>query len=499
MKLSVLIVDDEKVFRSFIADMKLWSGGRFLLAGEARNTGEAMLFLQKKKVDVVILDVSMPGKDGVALSEMIAGKYPGIAMVAVSSYDDYDYVRQILKNGAHDYILKSRLSEELLERTLDNIEASMRQVSPWEMKKELRRQTENWLFSNDVSPFTSDNARKVAALVRMALPKNYPDAERKAMMDGVGRILEDGMQERADVLAVNAENERFVVIYRFFEEISEARIRERVENHQVASASSIRRVYGISVSMQVCPPFFSDKALRSFVLHKLEEDQKNESYKAAPLAMTIGQQNALLSAVAQKDAEAAEELVREIYEGIGPEAEALYLIVTKELLDLLERISVEYEITLDFVPKDVRLFEYTKGKNREALEASIAGLYRNVLREIGQRTQKDSYSELVNRAVRYMKEHCHEAVSLSGTAAGIGVNSSYLSRVFHEDTGMTFTDYLNRIRVDRATKLLEENLPLKDIAYRCGFKNYGYFLKIFKDYTGKTPKEFLALRRGNSG
>lgn len=499
MELSVLIVDDEKVFRSFIADMKLWNEERFLLAGEARNTEEAMLFLEKRKVDVVILDVSMPGKDGVALSEMIAGKYPGTAMVAVSSYDDYDYVRQILKNGAHDYILKSRLSEELLERTLDNIEARMRQVSPWEMKKELRRQAADWLFHGGVNPFTSDNARKVVALVRITVLKSYPDTERKAMMEGIGRILEDGTEKKTDALAVYGENECFIVIYRFFEEVSEARIRESVENHQITSASSIRRVYGVSASMQLCPPFFSDKALRSFVLHKLEEDQKSESYKAAPLAMTIGQQNALLSAIAQKDAEAAEKLVREIYEGIGPEAEALYLIVTKELLDLLERISVEYEITLDFVPKDVRLFEYTKGKNREMLEASIAGLYRNVLREIGQRATGESYSELVNRAVRYMREHCHEAISLSGAAAGIGANSSYLSRVFHEETGMTFTDYLNRVRVDRATKLLQENLPLKDIASRCGFKNYGYFLKIFKDYTGKTPKEFLAQQRGKSG
>lgn len=499
MGLSVLIVDDEKVFRNFISSMELWSRGSFDLAGEARSTEEAMNFLGKKEVDVVILDVSMPGKNGVVLSELIAGKYPKISMIAVSSYDDYDYVRQILKNGAHDYILKSRLSEELLERTLENVRARMQQVSPWELKKELRRQAAEWLFQNGGNPFTSDNARKMVALVWLTVPGSYPEPEKKTMLEGIGKIFEEAAEEKTDVLAIYAGNGRFIVIYRFFDEISEARLGEKVENSQIAGIGSVRRVYGISASMQICPPFFSDNALRSFVLHKLEEDDGKNTCKAAPLAMTIGQQNRLLSAVGRKEGETAEKLVREIYGGIGPEAEARYLMVTKELLDLLERISVEYEISLDFVPRDFRLFEYTKGKSRDVLAASVAGLYRNVLREIGQSAQEESFSELVNAAIRHMQKHCQEPIGLSDTAAGIGVNSSYLSRVFHEETGKTFTEYLNGIRVERAKKLLRENLPLKDVVSRCGFKNYGYFLKIFKDYTGKTPKEYLASCRREPG
>ena len=53
------------------------------------------------------------------------------------------------------------------------------------------------------------------------------------------------------------------------------------------------------------------------------------------------------------------------------------------------------------------------------------------------------------------------------------------------------TDYLNRVRVEQSKKLLEEDVPLKEIVCRCGFRSYGYFLKIFKEYTGKTPKGFL--------
>ena len=90
-----------------------------------------------------------------------------------------------------------------------------------------------------------------------------------------------------------------------------------------------------------------------------------------------------------------------------------------------------------------------------------------------------------------MEERYGEHIGLREIAGAIGTNSSYLSRLFHEETGMTVTEYLNRVRVERAKDLLEEDVPLKEIVHRCGFRSYGYFLKIFKEYIGKTPKEFL--------
>ena len=90
MALLVLIVDDEKVFRNYIGQMELWQKGSFVLAGEARGTEEAMMFLARNRVDVVLFDVSMPGKNGVVLSDMIEKKYPQVSMIAVSSYDSYD-------------------------------------------------------------------------------------------------------------------------------------------------------------------------------------------------------------------------------------------------------------------------------------------------------------------------------------------------------------------------------------------------------------------------
>lgn len=109
------------------------------------------------------------------------------------------------------------------------------------------------------------------------------------------------------------------------------------------------------------------------------------------------------------------------------------------------------------------------------MSANIAGLYLNVLREIRGENKQESFSEAVSKAVSYLQEHYNESVSLSSCAVSVGVNSSYLSRIFHEETGSTLTEYLNRIRVEKAKELLYEKHHLKEVVSLCGFKRYSYF------------------------
>ncbi|HJC56775.1 MAG TPA: response regulator [Candidatus Eisenbergiella intestinipullorum] len=492
MKRSVLVVDDETVFRNYIRQMELWENSELYIAAEARSAQEALRILERQEINIVILDVSMPGKNGVFLSEIIAAKYPQTAMIAVSSYDDYDYVRQILKNGAHDYILKSRLTEETLLRALESADLRMRQRSPWEIRKELRSQAAEWIFHGAASPFTSDNSRKAAAIAQIRFLKSYSGESLKTLTDGIGRVLESGgsREDGLDILAIPCGSDKFVLIYRFYEETSEARMQERIAAVNLDSQDAIRRLYSLQVTVRTCPAFFSDNAMRSYLQFQLKEKEE-ETAAASPLAMTIGQQKKLLAAVETLDGKDAGRQVRSLYEQIPPGQEALCLMVTKEMLDLLVRISEEYRISLDFLPQNNRLFEYTQGKSRETLAANVSGLYENVLREIREREETGQYSSLVKKAIALMEQRYGEPVGLKDIAGTIGTNSSYLSRLFHEETGTTVTDYLNRVRVEQSKKLLEEDVPLKEIVCRCGFRSYGYFLKIFKEYTGKTPKEFL--------
>jgi two-component system response regulator YesN len=112
---SVLIVDDDAAFRTHIKSLMNWEEEGFAVASEARNGKEAIEIIDISKPDIIITDISMPLINGIELIDYVAEYKKDIAVIAVSAYNDFDYVRSSLKNGARDYLLKNRLdSGELL-------------------------------------------------------------------------------------------------------------------------------------------------------------------------------------------------------------------------------------------------------------------------------------------------------------------------------------------------------------------------------------------------
>jgi two-component system response regulator YesN len=110
----ILIVDDEILVRTNIKMMIDWDGSDFCLCGEAANGVDALSILREKHPEIVFTDMKMPVMDGLALSDEIAKFFSDIALIALSNYDDFEYVRDVLKNGAVDYILKHMESSQII-------------------------------------------------------------------------------------------------------------------------------------------------------------------------------------------------------------------------------------------------------------------------------------------------------------------------------------------------------------------------------------------------
>ena len=93
--------------------------------------------------------------------------------------------------------------------------------------------------------------------------------------------------------------------------------------------------------------------------------------------------------------------------------------------------------------------------------------------------------------MKYMKEHYQRDISLSELAEVAGVSPNYLSRLFKEETGINFVDWLNKLRIEKAVQLMENStMKIYEIAEKVGFSNYKYFSSIFKKITGHTPKQY---------
>ena len=110
----VLIVDDEYIMRQGLKYMIHWEQEGYEIVGEATNGNEALRLTEELKPHIIISDIVMSVMDGVAFTEMVHKIYPDIAIIILSGYDKFEYVKKTLTNGAIDYILKPTLNEEEL-------------------------------------------------------------------------------------------------------------------------------------------------------------------------------------------------------------------------------------------------------------------------------------------------------------------------------------------------------------------------------------------------
>jgi AraC-like DNA-binding protein/ligand-binding sensor protein len=105
--------------------------------------------------------------------------------------------------------------------------------------------------------------------------------------------------------------------------------------------------------------------------------------------------------------------------------------------------------------------------------------------------EADSESPLVRRARAYIAGHYEDPVSLEEVAKAMHVSTFYFCKIFKKATGLTFTDYLGRVRVEKAKTLLSNpHLRVSEIAYTVGFQSLTHFNRVFHNLTGESPTHF---------
>lgn len=99
--------------------------------------------------------------------------------------------------------------------------------------------------------------------------------------------------------------------------------------------------------------------------------------------------------------------------------------------------------------------------------------------------------DLVKSAKKYIQMNYRKEISLDEIANHISISSYYLSRIFSKSEGMTYKDYLIKLRMEKAKQLIMEGKKtIKEISIEVGYTDQNYFSKAFKKYTSKSPKEF---------
>jgi len=110
----ILIVEDEPILRQGLEVLGDWGKNGLILIGSVQNGREALELMATELPDIIITDIMMPVMDGIELIKRVKIQYPEVEIIVLSNYSDFQYVRQAMKAGAADYLLKVQIDFDSL-------------------------------------------------------------------------------------------------------------------------------------------------------------------------------------------------------------------------------------------------------------------------------------------------------------------------------------------------------------------------------------------------
>ncbi|HHX51535.1 MAG TPA: response regulator [Clostridia bacterium] len=110
----ILLADDEELELLYLSSIFEKHGDKYLIVGQARNGLQAMDLANSLRPDIILMDIKMPGLDGLEAAKRIKERHPACTIVIISAYDDFSYARKALQFKVYDYLLKPVSPDEVL-------------------------------------------------------------------------------------------------------------------------------------------------------------------------------------------------------------------------------------------------------------------------------------------------------------------------------------------------------------------------------------------------
>lgn len=192
-----------------------------------------------------------------------------------------------------------------------------------------------------------------------------------------------------------------------------------------------------------------------------------------------------------KDLESVETYIGKIFDNLTTQAritpEGIYDIAIK-MIFLITQLSDELKLPGWDKKENVKslITEVLSFKTTEEIKEVVLLKSREFINLVNE--EQSSISPIVQQVISHIDKHYGEELSLKTLAQKYNINPSYLGQVFNKEIGESFSDYLNKIRNEKAKELLlNTNLKVNEIAVKVGYIDTSYFYRKFRDYFGISP------------
>jgi len=537
--LKIFLVEDELIIRENIKRSIDWESYGFELLGDASDGELALPMIIKLAPDIVITDIKMPFMDGLELSRAVKKEMPKVKIIILSGYGEFSYAKEALNIGVTDYLLKPVDAVTLME-TLEKVgEIIYRERAEEESINQYKLEMEENIVDLK-RRFFMELCTKALDEEYIALRSSQLNMDIKADFYNIILVKLLCAEQEFKAYSENlfdAEKELFVRFgnhptYQYFEHLiigSALLIKgNNINELETLQEEAIERILncvknneGVNYFIAVGEPAASTRELvKSFntanralaYRYMLKPDQVVKANHLASYQYIFRPNDIILSEIdvkrlderivgnfiASGDKGEVSVFIDEYFKGIGETALNSYMFRQYLVIDFYFTV-LRFAKKFGYSLENIEDISRDQGK-MNAVIGSVPGTIdylKNLLVqavELRDSVSTKKYRKLIEVAKAYILEnYAKEDISLKEAACIVNVSPSHFSTIFSQEEGLTFSEYLTRIRMTKAKELLKcTDMRASEIGYKVGYKDPHYFSFMFKKTQNRTPKDYRA-------
>ncbi|WEK55252.1 MAG: response regulator [Candidatus Cohnella colombiensis] len=502
----VMIVDDEPFILDGLCDAVDWSSFGLELSARADNGSMALQKLEDIPIDLLITDISMPIMDGLTLIRKARELRPELLVIILSGFNEFDYLKQGMQLGIENYLLKPINFTELsatLRSTVQKLNDSLLRYVVKEDDIDIIRDA--LLLRKMTGQIAPTDFDERAIMLGINFVGQYVTT---VIVQGSGqrenRLYDDLMltiqQQQLNVVSFH-NNEGDIVLVSIADQQEGSReVALQLALHLRIQHCSCKIAIG-STSLRGNEQLSYESAQRALQLYMLLKPEDIADYERFLPMTSDGSSkleidwNTYSKALLSKDKEQLDERIEADFNrlrdvlGIRPEQ------LRSLAIEMLTRLKMELD---GFIRTDVWENEPFQSSFEKVLYASnleeLLAIVKEAISTAIDELIREDKSPIIRQVLQHIEANYAEDMTLKLLGMQYNIHPVYLGKLFHKETGDSFTDYFNRYRINRAKVLLKTtNAKVHEIAREVGYWETGYFHKQFKKYVGISPIEYKEL------
>ena len=482
------------------------------------NMADAVVNYRKLMPEIVITDIMTNDVDLTSMILDLRQHHRATQIIVISDQDDYHYVRNALKAGVFDYLLRKELNRELLRSTLkdaihyftsyrtqniraegDSIERLRQYMILYRNQHEVNEEEVREVLRGSVFDEYRRDGYQLAyfRIDNIRLLYESRITSHKQLQERLRSVIVDALPADQQYLLLFISNHSGVLVFKGMQHLRvmnncNLMIREVQEQMNIEMSVTVGKAsHDLNMLFQAYQYLLERHEARFYLGEKvIVEDEEIPSFQDLD-PMATNYHLDFMRAMRTRDYERAEVIIMEILDYMKKE-----FIYPKQVKNYF--VFLFSNVEGDEMQKGLQNVFHLEAWLDLISNAETAQMLQKVvnntiayIRSWIKDTNNNRYRDDITHIIEYIDENYTVKLSLKTIAEAFSMNESYLSRMFKNETGKNLIYFINEKKMRKAMELLEDpNMTIKKVANMVGINDQFYFNKVFKKFYHVSPSEY---------